>query len=118
MQCTQRHFPLHAVLNLLPSPSLPLPPPGSVNVDNLGGDYPMLAGNLASILSSLFICGAISLWKPQNYDWQTTREIPTVEEGTEAHYPSSGAYGIRLPGCTPVRQAASWRDGSATATQP
>ena len=117
----------------------------------------MCAGNLASILSSLFICSAISLWKPQvggvgedgrrgggcasdtvvethtcaawgsravstspthhhaadsrschacahpanqhnhthlfdaqNYDWQTTREIPTVDEDLSAHAPMTG----------------------------
>lgn len=40
---------------------------GKINIDNLGGDYPMLAGNITSIMSSLIICGLMSLWRPQNY---------------------------------------------------
>jgi hypothetical protein len=51
-----------------------------VTRDNLGGDYPMLAGNLTSIFSSGIICTIISLIKPQNYDWKSTREIPTVDD--------------------------------------
>ena len=39
--------------------------PVQITKDNLGGDYPMLAGNLVSICMSAIICGAISLWKPQ-----------------------------------------------------
>ena len=53
---------------------------GSINVDNLGGNYPMLGGNLASIFISMFVCSAISFFRPQNYDWKTTREIALVEE--------------------------------------
>ncbi|KAL4418865.1 hypothetical protein ABPG77_002621 [Micractinium sp. CCAP 211/92] len=63
---------------------------GKINIDNLGGDYPMLAGNLTSIMSSLIICGAMSLWRPQNYDWKTTREIPTVDEDASSHGPMTG----------------------------
>lgn len=44
----------------------------------------MLAGNLCSIFGSAFICIAMSLWKPQNYDWKTTREIPTIDEDASA----------------------------------
>ena len=53
---------------------------GSITVDTLGGNYPMLGGNLASIFISLFICLGFGYWKPQDYDWQTTREIALVEE--------------------------------------
>ena len=53
---------------------------GSINVDNLGGNYPMLGGNLAAIFISMFVHIGFSLAKPQNYDWQTTREITLVEE--------------------------------------
>lgn len=63
---------------------------GKITIDNLGGDYPMLAGNLASILGSLIICSIISIMNPQNYDWQTTREIPVVEEDASAHHAMTG----------------------------
>jgi Na+/pantothenate symporter len=53
---------------------------GSITVDTLGGDYPMLGGNLAAIFVSAIVCTIMSLIKPQNYDWQTTREIALVEE--------------------------------------
>lgn len=77
----------------LHSPPLTLdttPFAGSINVDNLGGDYPMLAGNLTSICSSLIILTVFSLWKPQKYDWQTTREIPMVDEDPSSHAPMTG----------------------------
>jgi SSS family transporter len=58
---------------------------GSITIDTLGGNYPMLGGNLAAIFVSAFVCIGISLAKPDNYDWQTTREIALVEEdGAEA----------------------------------
>ena len=67
---------------------------GSVTVDTLGGDYPMLTGNVVSIMMSLIICAGVSLWKPQNYDWQTTREIPMIDEDASAHgLPESGEVG-------------------------
>lgn len=37
-------------------------------------------------MGGLIICSVISLIKPQNYDWQTTREIPTIEENTGAEH--------------------------------
>ncbi|PRW20754.1 urea-proton symporter DUR3-like [Chlorella sorokiniana] len=63
---------------------------GRITIDLLGGDYPMLAGNLTSILSSLVICLVWGWLKPQNYDWKTTREIPTVEEDASAHHAYEG----------------------------
>ncbi|KAL4858304.1 Urea-proton symporter DUR3 [Chlorella vulgaris] len=62
---------------------------GKINIDNLGGDYPMLAGNLTAICSSLIICLIGGFWKPQNYDWKSTREIPTIDEAG-VHHPPSG----------------------------
>ena len=40
----------------------------------------MLAGNLVSILLSGIVCITMSLIKPDNYDWKSTREIPMVED--------------------------------------
>jgi len=53
---------------------------GSITVDTLGENYSMLGGNLCSIFVSAIVCAVISLIKPQEYDWKTTREIPLVEE--------------------------------------
>ena len=43
-------------------------------------DYPMLLGNLVAILFSAFIVVVVSLCKPDNYDWKTTREIAMVDD--------------------------------------
>ena len=43
-------------------------------------NYPMLAGNLASILISMFVCITLSLIKPDNFDWEATRNLKMVEE--------------------------------------
>jgi Na+/proline symporter len=58
---------------------------GEVTIDTLGGDYPMLAGNLVAILLSGLICTVVSLIKPQNFDWANLAEIPLVEEDPNAY---------------------------------
>ncbi|XP_078446066.1 urea-proton symporter DEGRADATION OF UREA 3 (DUR3) [Wolffia australiana] len=52
---------------------------GRVNLDTTGRNAPMLAGNLVSILSGGFIHAVFSFAVPQNYDWETTKQITTVE---------------------------------------
>jgi hypothetical protein len=42
-----------------------------VNIDTLGQNYPMLAGNVVAILSSGLICAVISMSNPQNFDFTT-----------------------------------------------
>jgi hypothetical protein len=49
---------------------------GKVTIDTLGGDYPMLAGNLVAICLSGIICVVLSYMKPQNYNWAEMRDIP------------------------------------------
>ncbi len=51
-----------------------------INLTTTGMNYPMLAGNLASILISTFVCVIVSLIKPDNYDWESTRNLKMVEE--------------------------------------
>ena len=53
---------------------------GEITVDTLGENYSMLGGNLCAIFVSAIVCAVISIIKPQDYDWQTTREITLVEE--------------------------------------
>ena len=45
-----------------------------VSIKTLGGNYPMLAGNVVAILSSGVICAAMSMAKPQNFDFTTLAE--------------------------------------------
>ena len=51
-----------------------------INLDTTGKDYPMLAGNLAAILISAFVCIVVSLIKPDNFNWDATRNLQMVEE--------------------------------------
>lgn len=52
---------------------------GKVTIATLGSDYAMLAGNLVAICLSGIICVAISLVKPQNFDWAKMLEIALGE---------------------------------------
>lgn len=47
----------------------------------------MLVGNLVAILSSGIICTVISLIKPDDYDWSSSREIKMIEEDTTGMVP-------------------------------
>ncbi|KAL4279601.1 hypothetical protein GQ457_03G003830 [Hibiscus cannabinus] len=59
---------------------------GRVNLDTTGRNAPMLAGNLVSILTGGVIHGICSLLWPQNYTWDTTRQITLVEkEASDLH---------------------------------
>ncbi|KAJ4773514.1 Urea-proton symporter DUR3 [Rhynchospora pubera] len=52
---------------------------GRVDLDTTGRDAPMLVGNLMSILVGGFVHAVFSFWQPQNYTWETTKQITTVE---------------------------------------
>ncbi|CAL5441011.1 unnamed protein product [Camellia sinensis] len=53
---------------------------GKVNLDTTGRNAPMLAGNLVSILTGGAIRAVCSFLWPQNYDWDTTKQITMVEK--------------------------------------
>ncbi|GLU05278.1 hypothetical protein SLE2022_223870 [Rubroshorea leprosula] len=53
---------------------------GRVNLDTTGRNAPMLAGNLVSILTGGAVHAVCSLLWPQNYDWDTTKQITLVEK--------------------------------------
>lgn len=53
---------------------------GRVNLDTTGRNAPMLAGNVVSILTGGAIHALCSLLWPQNYTWDTTRQITMVEK--------------------------------------
>ncbi|KIK01605.1 hypothetical protein K443DRAFT_6784 [Laccaria amethystina LaAM-08-1] len=48
---------------------------GVINVVTSGGDYEMLAGNLASIGVGAIVATLSSIIWPDNYDWESTRAI-------------------------------------------
>lgn len=53
---------------------------GRVNLDTTGRNAPMLAGNLVSILVGGGVHAACSFIWPQDYDWETTKQITVVEK--------------------------------------
>lgn len=53
---------------------------GRINLDTTGRNAPMLAGNLVSILTGGAVHAVCSLLWPQNYDWDTTKQITMVEK--------------------------------------
>lgn len=70
-----------------------------ITVANLGSDYPMLAGNMTSFLSSGIILVVVSLIKPEHYDFSSMQAIEMVDEtGNEAHV-VDGAWGVLVLNC-------------------
>lgn len=48
---------------------------GELTVSTTGMEYPTLAGNLAAIMTGLILSVVVSLIKPDDFDWETTRGI-------------------------------------------
>ncbi|KAJ4362950.1 hypothetical protein N0V83_010067 [Neocucurbitaria cava] len=63
---------------------------GVINVTTTGGSYPTLAGNMAGVLTGLIVSVAVSLVKPDDFDWSTTRAInmKTLDGQEESESPS------------------------------
>ena len=53
---------------------------GTVTVDTLGQNYPMLAGNLTAICLSGIIHYVHSVNHPQDYDWKSMKDIKLIED--------------------------------------
>lgn len=53
---------------------------GRVDLDTTGRNAPMLAGNLVSILVGGTVHAVCSFIWPQDYDWETTKQITVVEK--------------------------------------
>ena len=74
---------------------------GGVSVATLGGNYPMLAGNLTAILLSGFIHICWSLAMPQNYDWQSMKDIKLIED-------DQSGLDASLYGAAELKEAKDW----------
>eukprot|EP00890_Picochlorum_soloecismus_P004015 jgi/Picsp_1/4614/NSC_01984-R1_urea active transporter-like protein len=81
---------------------------GSITVDTLGENYSMLGGNLCAIFVSAIVCAVISLIKPQEYDWKTTREIPLVEEDGVPEHTAPGDSKEAMDKASKVMIYAGW----------
>jgi Na+/proline symporter len=53
---------------------------GSVSIDSLGGNYPMLGGNITAICLSALIVVIWSLVAPEDYDFEGTRAIAVIDD--------------------------------------
>lgn len=69
---------------------------GVVNVTTTGTEYATLAGNLAAIMTGLIVTTAISLIKPDDFDWEITRAINAIPVTDGVHQP-----GDETPNYTP-----------------
>ncbi|CAN0239790.1 unnamed protein product [Scytosiphon promiscuus] len=57
---------------------------GEITLASTGANYPMLTGNLIAICFSGIVCTVISLADPDDYDWESTRNIAMVEADDNA----------------------------------
>jgi hypothetical protein len=48
---------------------------GELTVATTGMNYPTLAGNLAAVMTGLIVTVCVSLVKPDNFDWEITRNM-------------------------------------------
>ncbi|KUJ20913.1 Na+/solute symporter [Mollisia scopiformis] len=56
---------------------------GELSVASTGGNYPTLAGNMASVLTGLILTVVVSYIKPDDFDWEITRGINLATEATD-----------------------------------
>lgn len=64
---------------------------GAINITTTGTEYATLAGNLAAIMTGLIVTVAVSLIKPQNFDWEITRSINVAHVETVTSSPAAGS---------------------------
>lgn len=56
---------------------------GKITVDSTSQNYPMMSGNIVALISPIFVTLIISLAKPDNFNFDATREIKQVDDSTE-----------------------------------
>ena len=56
---------------------------GEITIATLGGNMPMLYGNLTAIFSSALICFITGSMNTVRYDWESMRQIALIKETTE-----------------------------------
>lgn len=56
---------------------------GTITVDSTSQNFPMMAGNIVALISPIFITVIISLIKPDNFNFDATRDIQKVDDSEE-----------------------------------
>jgi hypothetical protein len=69
---------------------------GEITLASTGSNYATLAGNLAAIMTGLIVSVVVSLIKPDNFDWSTTRAI-NGGDVYEGHSPEPQSTGSSTP---------------------
>ena len=62
---------------------------GELTLTSTGANYPTLAGNLAAIMTGLIVTVTISLIKPDDFDWESTRAINLEHRSLEGLHPTN-----------------------------
>ncbi|KAI7890476.1 Sodium:solute symporter family-domain-containing protein [Mucor mucedo] len=56
---------------------------GEITVNTTSQNYPMMAGNIVALVSPIFITVAISLIKPDHFNFDATRDIQQVDDSNQ-----------------------------------
>lgn len=60
---------------------------GKLTIETTSQNYPMMAGNVVALISPIFVTVIISLIKPDNFNFDATREIQQVDDSNEEEIP-------------------------------
>jgi Na+/proline symporter len=80
---------------------------GEISVLSTSQNYPMMSGNIVALISPIFVTVTISLIKPDNFNFDTTRAIQRVDDSKQEE-PVSGDF-------NEGEQASSSNNSSTTA---
>ncbi|KAI8980332.1 Sodium:solute symporter family-domain-containing protein [Pilobolus umbonatus] len=56
---------------------------GTITVETSGRNYPMMSGNIVALLSPILVTLTLSLLKPDNFNFDATREIQQVDDSDD-----------------------------------
>ncbi|KAI9484049.1 MAG: Sodium:solute symporter family-domain-containing protein [Benjaminiella poitrasii] len=57
---------------------------GTITVQTTSQNYPMMSGNIVALISPIFVSVIISLIKPDNFDFEATRQIQKLDDSNQS----------------------------------
>lgn len=60
---------------------------GTLTIETTSQNYPMMSGNVVALISPIFVTVIISLIKPDNFNFDATREIQQVDDSNQEEIP-------------------------------